>query len=173
MPTPPQLAADATARQRFAAALGRAAAAGPSALLTPTPDGLLLVAGDRVDDAVTPLPLDLAALTHDMAAGAPPTAAALERLIMTVEDAVMPAASPRWHGRILLLDDARLGRVARLAGARLGDIEALYRRLAAVASGRPMQQDPSLPLDAGFSTALVALREIMHHLGFEQVRTLV
>lgn len=161
-------------RARYAAARSVLPDAGSVTLLLPVRPGYLLVSGDDSGpSAAMALDLDASALAAGVLHRTPPTAVALERAIALIEDAVMPAVALPSRGTRLMLAAAELRAV--LAHADPADpsrathqaIEALYRRLAAIALGQPIRHDPSLPLQPAFVSALLFVRECMHHLDFE------
>jgi len=106
----------------------------------------------------------------------PPSALEMETAIAAVEDVVMPALRQLPAGLALHTSDAAVRRIAQLAGVPDGPrmllsidvMEACFDRLAAVVQGRPSTQDV-LPTDNGFAAALLILRELMHHLGFDRI----
>jgi hypothetical protein len=106
----------------------------------------------------------------------PPSALDMETAIAAVEDVVMPALRQLPAGLALNTSDAAVHRIALLAGVPEGPrmvlsidaMEACFVRLAAVVQGRPSTQDV-LPTDNGFAAALLILRELMHHLGFDRI----
>lgn len=106
----------------------------------------------------------------------PPSALDMETAIAAVEDVVMPALRQLPAGLALHTSDAAVRRIALLAGVPEGPrmvlpidaMEACFDRLAAVVQGRPSTQDV-LPADNGFAAALLILRELMHHLGFDHI----
>ena len=107
--------------------------------------------------------------------GDPPTAAGLEAAIEAVEDAVMPLHG-RWPPDALLQVRASsdsLRTLAVLAGTATDrdGLEALFSRATAVVMGRPVAHDPELA-QGEVVAALVILREVLHHLGFERLRFL-
>jgi len=116
------------------------------------------------------LPLGTSLLGEQWLRHAPPRPQELEGAIEAVEDLVMPlhrVLPPAEALHVLAADSALL---APLAQARTRDeLEALFNRAAAIAQGRPASSDPALA-DPETVAALVILREVMHHLGFTQLR---
>jgi hypothetical protein len=104
---------------------------------------------------------------------APPTGAEIEAAIDEIEDALM--ATRLGQSRRGLLTSASTGLQSlpglENAGAvlSLDEVESLFQRLAAAASGPRSVLGP-LPADRETAAALLILRETMHHLGFDQVR---
>jgi hypothetical protein len=119
-----------------------------------------------------PLPLGASLLRAQWLRHDPPHAHELEAAIEAVENLVMPL-----H-RVLPADDTLCvvtpaGGAAPFAplmeaGTR-DQLEGLFNRAAAIAQGRPTGSDPALA-DPQVMAALVILREVMHHLGFTQLR---
>lgn len=113
-----------------------------------------------------------------------PTPLALENAIAVVEDevyiahsrvrALLPPGTPTLQPWSCLSPElqqiATLAGVAPRAPQRLDRdaLEALFNRLAAVAEGRPAAH-AGLPDSATWAAALLVLRELMHHLPFEQM----
>jgi hypothetical protein len=121
-----------------------------------------------------------------MGVDAYPTPLALENAIAVVEDevytahsrlrALLPPGAPTLQPWSCLSPE--LQQIVSLAGValegtprRLGRdaLEALFNRVAAVAEGRPAAH-AGLPDSATWAAALLVLRELMHHLPFEQMR---
>jgi exopolyphosphatase/pppGpp-phosphohydrolase len=110
----------------------------------------------------------------------PPTPGEVENAIMVVEDEVMPLHKLLIPNSRLYTLDASIREIAFLtvyADRELGtvlartDMEFVFNRLAAIISGRPASQDV-LPSDNSFASMLLILREVMHHLGFNQITIL-
>lgn len=105
-----------------------------------------------------------------------PTADELENAITTVEDALMPARVRFPDGALLHSMDAGIREIAHAAGLphqpklklHRDSVEQTFNRMAEVAHGRPAGHDP-LPPGSGFAARLLILRELMHHLGFEEI----
>lgn len=108
----------------------------------------------------------------------PPDEGDLERAIEHVEDAVMPERPQLAPHSQLYSADPTIRQMALLTGQTaapnmqlsLDEVEALFNRLAARASGRPVSQDSDLPADAEFAATLLILREYMQHLGFATLK---
>ena len=108
----------------------------------------------------------------------PPDEGDLERAIEHVEDAVMPERPQLAPHSQLYSADRTIRQMALLTGQTaapnmqlsLDEVEALFNRLAARASGRPVSQDSDLPTDAEFAATLLILREYMQHLGFATLK---
>jgi hypothetical protein len=116
------------------------------------------------------LPLGPALLREQWLRHAPPRPQELEAAIEAVEDLVMPLHRVLPAGVTLHVESVERAALAPLAQARTRDeLEALFDRAAAIAQGRPASSDPELA-DPETVAALVLLREVMHHLGFTQLR---
>jgi len=110
----------------------------------------------------------------------PPTPGEVENAIMVVEDEVMPLHKLLIPNTQLYTLDVTAREIALLSAfvdsnqgmvlAR-ADMEFVFNRLAAIITGRPASQDV-LPSDNSFTSALLILREVMHHLGFMQITIL-
>ncbi|MFC3627246.1 hypothetical protein ACFOKJ_14100 [Vogesella amnigena] len=104
----------------------------------------------------------------------PPTAYEMEEAIMVVEDALaplraqLPAATTLYCGDALLHEVARHAGIGETAMAWLPTVqlEFTFGRFAEVVQGRPASAE-GLPLDAEFAAALLIVRELTHHLGFD------
>jgi len=110
----------------------------------------------------------------------PPTFNEVENAIMVVEDEVMPLHKLLLPNTGLYTMDAGVREIAQLTvfaetkqGINLAraDMEQVFNRLAAIITGRPASQD-ILPANISFATALLILREVMHHLGFTDITIL-
>lgn len=106
--------------------------------------------------------------THRARHGVPMNAAVMEEAIAEVEDAIMPL-SRRWAGLsgLRLSGEAAADLMAALqqggGRASLEAVEAVFNDLAAVAQGRPLGQT-RVPATSAAWTALVIVREVMHHM---------
>lgn len=105
-----------------------------------------------------------------------PTPVELEAAIQDVEDALQ--ALPRAGGATLYTHDTELAPLWAFAHAPAGAntlprdaVEECFSRLAALAEGRPLTQDP-LPDAPHFAALLLIVREIMHHLDFAVMQRL-
>jgi exopolyphosphatase/pppGpp-phosphohydrolase len=98
----------------------------------------------------------------------PPTPAELERAIDVVEDALMATRLPHEERGGLVTSAPVLRDLPGLGGegARLSrdEVEALFQRLASASLGDPSAA-AGLPTDGRHASALLILRECMHHLG--------
>lgn len=107
----------------------------------------------------------------------PPTPGEVENAIVAVEDEVMQVSKLIPAGTHLFSSDAavediytQLDVYQQASDRRLyrHDLEAIFGRLSAIISGRPASSD-TLPQTATFAAALLILREVMFHLGFEEI----
>lgn len=128
-------------------------------------------------DAVV-LPLSLDQLLADGLQRFPPSGQALEQAIATTEDALMPqVAALRAHplGRLLLADAALAALPDLLAQPRtratwsIDEVERAFNHLADVAAGLPAHR-VGLPEQPRFVAALLVVRELMHHVGWEELQ---
>ena len=133
------------------------------------------LAADSVPEVVLPVGVgDIAdrCFRHD-----PPTPFELEQAIEAVED-TLTRSRLQHAGRGELVTDDPLLRAWVTAGsaahghARLtrDEVEALFQRLASAALGHPGAL-AGLPLGRAAAAALLILRECMHHLGYNAIRT--
>lgn len=139
----------------------------------------LAVGADLQAQAVQLLPLGIqsTALAHFKTT--PPTPLALENAIMVVEDVVMPLRSLVPRDAQLFSCDTALREVASVCGVpaqavmvlSLDALERSFNRLSRVVEGMPAAHE-GMPADNGFATALLVLRECMHHLQFAQITLL-
>lgn len=106
-----------------------------------------------------------------------PTPAEVEYAIQVVEDEVMPLHKLIPTGCGLYTTDTSILKIAQQTvsthhsvGVVLArtDMEQVFGRLAAIISGRPVNQD-ILPITNTFAATLIILREVMHHLGFVNI----
>jgi hypothetical protein len=119
-----------------------------------------------------PLPLGVSLLRERWLRHDPPQPQELEAAIEAVEDVVMPLhrVLPAGDTLRVMAPEAGPAAFAPLVQARTRDeLEALFDRAAAIAQGRPARSDPALSDPQGMA-ALVIVREVMHHLGFTQLR---
>ncbi len=106
----------------------------------------------------------------------PPTPDEVEAAINVVEDEVTRAVPLTKNATALYTLDSAAKQTARLAGIAgengtmlsRENMETVFGRLAALSMGRPVSSDP-IPVDARFAAALLILREVMHHLGFDSI----
>lgn len=128
------------------------------------------VSADGAREVVAPLGSDW--LLEKWLLHAPPTAGELEAAIEAVEDLVMPVHGqlPREETLSVHGDAAGLRELAGMSGPALSlpELEELFNRAAAVASGRPAASEPVLAR-ADVMASLLILRETMHHLGFARL----
>jgi hypothetical protein len=126
--------------------------------------------GDAVGEVVADLGIETvtALFKH-----APPAGVEIERAIDVIEDALMATGLGHAGRGALTTASPRLRALPGLATAGavldLGEVERLFQRLAAAASGPPLRLS-DLPVDRETAAALLILRETMHHLGFDRVR---
>ncbi|KRG40534.1 hypothetical protein ARC78_12530 [Stenotrophomonas pictorum JCM 9942] len=125
------------------------------------------------------LPLSLTALLADGLQRFPPSEAALERAIARTEDALMPQI-PALRAHLHLQLDCADAVLAPLTGLlvlpaqarpvlQIEQVEHAFNLLARVAAGMPARS-VGLPEQPGFVAALVVVRELMHHVGWRQLR---
>ena len=113
----------------------------------------------------------LASLRHE-----PPTAVELESAIEGVENDLMPVLRALPERSLLTTSWPDIGEIARIAGLDLtsdvrldtATVERLFNNLADVAYGTPAAQ-LGVPTNRGFAAALIVLREVLHHGGFESI----
>ena len=106
----------------------------------------------------------------------PPTPYEIEHAITLVEDEIMLIAKQLPASTQLITSDKIIHDIALLSDVHQSEvmvlsIEALERtfnRFADIVSGRPATQE-NLPAEHEFATSLLILRELMHHLRFEQI----
>jgi hypothetical protein len=109
----------------------------------------------------------------------PPTPLALENAIMVVEDVVMPLRAHIPRDAQLYCCDAVVREIALLSGVPrqsvmvlpLEALERSFNRLSRVVQGMPAAHE-GLPESNAFATALLILREFMHHLQFDRITVL-
>lgn len=105
----------------------------------------------------------LARLRHE-----PATAGELEAAIETVEDALMPLVRSLPAGAALVASMPEIAKAAGHGKLDIEAVEALFNRLADVASRIPAAR-LGIPPTREFAAALTLLRELMHHGGFASV----
>jgi hypothetical protein len=130
------------------------------------------------DPGIT-LPLSLAALLEAGLQRFPPTEAALEQAIASTEDALMPQIPAlRAHPSIRLdctyavlepLYDLLALPAQPVQVLEIEQVERAFNQIAQVAAGMPartvgLQERPD------FVAALLVVRELMHHVGWRQLR---
>ena len=127
------------------------------------------------------LPLSLAALLEAGLLHFPPSEQALEQAIASTEDALMPwiPALRQESLEVLECGDAVLAPLADVLGyprqaiaeLEIDEVERAFNQLAEVAAGMPAKSQ-GIPEQADFVAALVVVRELMHHVGWQQLRLL-
>jgi hypothetical protein len=113
----------------------------------------------------------LAHLRHE-----PATADELEAAIATIEDRLMPIISLLPTRRCLVTSAPAVCDIAKVVGVNdthglhldIATVERLFNRLADTAYGTPAAQY-GIPASRDFAAALLMLRELLHHAGFESV----
>ncbi|MDP4202329.1 MAG: hypothetical protein Q8861_06520 [Bacteroidota bacterium] len=152
---------------------------GSFAVLHIAPDYTLLVIGTKAEepDAVWKFAVGTEKTANEFFRHNPPTPGEVENAIMVVEDEVMQVSKLIPAGTHLFSSNAAVEEIYKQlelyqqSSARLlyrHDVEAIFGRLSAIISGRPASSD-TLPQTATFAAALLILREVMFHLGFDEV----
>lgn len=120
------------------------------------------------------LPVGLRDLAEDVLRHEPPTPAELERAIDVVEDALAGSRLAQGSRGELVTADPVLLALPGLDGPGTSltrdDVESLFQRLASRALGMPASAAVS-PHGRALAGAIVILRECMHHLGFDRIRS--
>lgn len=108
----------------------------------------------------------------------PPPPEEIEKAINIIEDELMLAVRVLRPDTELCSKDAFLKTVINLAYTSATNnslsrvaMEALFTRFAVISMGRSPQTDV-IPVDASFSANMLILREIMHHLKFENIQVI-
>jgi exopolyphosphatase/pppGpp-phosphohydrolase len=130
-------------------------------------------------DRVQLLPLGLERTAAEQFKTTPPTPMALENAIMVVEDVVMPLRALIARDAQLFCADGVVREIAQIEGVpmqapmvlSLDAMERSFERLSRVVQGMPAAHE-GLPANNRFATALLILREFMHHLQFSHVTVL-
>lgn len=120
------------------------------------------------------LPVGLRDLAEDVLRHEPPTPSELERAIDVVEDALSGSRLVQGARGELVTAEPVLLRLPGLdvPGASLtrDDVESLFQGLASRALGMPASAVGSTH-GGEVTAAIIILRECMHHLGFDRIRT--
>jgi exopolyphosphatase/pppGpp-phosphohydrolase len=144
--------------------------------MTPPPVRLGLLARSTLlqfesAETVT-LPVGLRDLAEDVLRHDPPTPSELERAIDVVEDALSGSRLEYGaRGELVAADPVLLalpGLDKPDASLTRHDFEALFQSLASRALGMPGSGSPH---GRELTAAIIILRECMHHLGFDRIRT--
>ena len=122
------------------------------------------------------LALGYASLARQWMRHTPPTPLDIEHAIENTEDVVMPLAAKLARTEQLLLRGDGATLILRGVGAKpdetlrwsLDEVEDLFNRIAMVSEGRPSVHE-ALPTSPEFYSAMVILRESLHHLRFSEV----
>ncbi|GAT62487.1 hypothetical protein [Paludibacter jiangxiensis] len=152
---------------------------GSSAVLHVAPDYTLLALATKgiEPDVIWQFDIGFEKTANQFFRHNPPTPGEVENAIMVVEDEVMQVSKLIPAGTHLFSFDVAVKEIyAQLepyqqSSARLlyrHDVEAIFGRLSTIISGRPVSSD-TLPQTATFAAALLILREVMFHLGFDEV----
>ena len=141
-------------------------------------DYTILIKGEQNPDNVWILPIGRRKTSDAYFKSAPPTPAQIENAIMRVEDEIMPISqfidSENYE---LISSDPLIKDVLFYAGLDnkeelvlpIKEMESVFYRLAAILTGRPASMD-ILPSSNEFASALLILREVMHHLKFKTIK---
>lgn len=151
----------------------------PHAMLHIDPEYTLLALGTKAiePDTIWQFDIGFEKTANQFFRNNPPTPGEVENAIVAVEDEVMQVSKLIPAGTHLFSSDAAVKEIyAQLepyqqsSDRRLyrHDLEAIFGRLSAIISGRPASSD-TLPQTATFAAALLILREVMFHLGFEGI----
>ncbi|HBX46686.1 hypothetical protein [Limibacterium fermenti] len=104
----------------------------------------------------------------------PPTADEIEYAIIEVEDEIMALNPTIEKGKYRLMSfDPLVHDIAGYAGVTgnklpIKEMESVFSRVAAIVSGRPASMD-ILPDSNEFAAGLLIVREVMHHLYFQEI----
>lgn len=140
--------------------------------------GVAVGTGSQVQE-LQRLPLGLERTAAEQFKTTPPTPLALENAIMVVEDVVMPLRALIPRDAQLFSSDAVLRDLALVCAVpqqavmvlSLDAMERGFNRLSRMVEGTPAAHE-GLPEDNRFATALLILREFMHHLQFTHITLL-
>jgi exopolyphosphatase/pppGpp-phosphohydrolase len=178
MTQPASVASDTEALlQTYAAARQHADANGCIVVLHIGAQQCAIAVGTRPQpDLVKQLPLGSERTAQEQFKTSPPTPLAMENAIQWVEDVVMPLRSLIPQGAQLFSADAAVCEIAHQSGVgpvlpqtlSLEAMERTFNRLTAVVEGSPGAHQ-GLPASNRFATALLILREFMHHLQFTHI----
>lgn len=146
--------------------------------MTPAPVRLSLLARSTLlefDSAETvTLPVGLRDLAEDVLRHEPPTPSELERAIDVVEDALSGSRLAHGaRGELVTAEPVLLrlpGLDVPVASLARHDVESLFQGLASRALGMPASAVGSTH-GREATAAIIILRECMHHLGFDRIRT--
>jgi exopolyphosphatase/pppGpp-phosphohydrolase len=127
-------------------------------------------------DLLQELPLGLERTAAGYFKSTPPTPLALENAIMVVEDVVMPLRAVIPRDAQLFSSDAAVREIAQACSLpvqpvmvlTLETLERGFNRFCNVVQGTPAAHE-GLPDNNQFATALLILREFMHHLQFAHI----
>ena len=147
----------------------------PLTVLHIGPDQTALAVGSGPQaDAALALALGARKTAADWFHHNPPTPGELENAIQWVEDEVNRARTLVAGHPALWTTDAWAPEMAQLAGVTgnalsIEAVERLFDLLAALSQGRPAAS-AGIPNTPAFAATLLVLRELMHHLGFTEIR---
>jgi exopolyphosphatase/pppGpp-phosphohydrolase len=128
-------------------------------------------------DDIHILPLGSRKTSEEFFKHIPPTLSEIEYAINFTEDNIIPikkllpanselcSASPVIHE--IALQSGKEASSQKLV-LSIKEMEDIFSRLAAIISGRPFSTD-TLPESNSFAVSLLILREVMHHLGFQNI----
>lgn len=152
----------------------------PIAVLHIGDEEMLLATGSSPEpDTVHTLTLGIRRTAAECFRHQPPTPGELENAIMVVEDEVVRLQALTAHPHPLFTADPAIRDIARMAGVTdsprmvltLDAVEHSFSLLAALSLGRPAAS-AGIPATPAFATALLILREFMHHLQFPSITIL-
>ncbi|QYY34929.1 hypothetical protein [Ruficoccus sp. ZRK36] len=124
------------------------------------------------------LPLGFGQLARQFFGEFPPTYAQIDHAIQYTEDELATIEHAFDGESSLTTDDERARQIARLAFDTVErdgqlilpreELESVFNRLADIVKGLPASQDV-IPTETEFAAYLLILREITHHLAFDEV----
>ncbi len=174
----PQPEIEATISSVYAAARDVLPAPNPIVVIAFADNNSLIATGETSHpDQISPFPLGLTTLSAHCFPNGRVTELTVEQAIAEIEDIVMPWQRRLPHPATLFVSGDAIIEIAEVAGMpkhldpwmlSIDTLEQLFNRWVARLQGRTAGHD-DLPLTARFSTALLVLRECLHHLKFHAV----
>lgn len=150
---------------------------GDIALLNIAENATQLILDNDIENSIEMLPYGSRSISEDYFRHTPPTEPEIEMAITKIEDEIMPLVRKIQALNLQLVSfDKKLSEVITYTtennkSISVKEVEGIFSRLAAIITGRPASMD-NLPTDNDFTSYILILREVMHHIKFDHIKIL-